>query len=195
MLGNDVIDLADPETHSRHEGFDARVFSPSEREDIARASDPHARRQMLWAAKESAYKAVRRARSRTVFSPVRFEVELDLDGRGAVRHASDLLAVEVARAGDCIHAVACVGQDPSRSLRGVTRVKGQSPGDAARSLALSEVGRSLGLPPKDLRIERPRRIPELRLRGETLPAPLSLSHHGRFAAYAALTHPSSRIEA
>ena len=52
MLGNDVIDLADPETRSRHPGFDERVFSPLERDAIGTAGEPHVVRQMLWRSEE-----------------------------------------------------------------------------------------------------------------------------------------------
>ena len=77
MLGNDVVDLRDPETHTRHPSFDARVFTETERRSLDASPDPHAMRQMLWAAKESAYKAARRRDPRVVFSPIRFETVLD----------------------------------------------------------------------------------------------------------------------
>ena len=53
MLGNDVIDLADPETSSRHPRFDARVFGATERALLARSEDAGRLRQVLWAAKEA----------------------------------------------------------------------------------------------------------------------------------------------
>jgi len=187
MLGNDVIDLADPETHSRHPGFDARVFGARERRSIAASADPHAMRQMLWAAKESAYKAARRRDARVVFSPIRFEVELDARGRGRVRHAAGLFRVEISRDGDCIHAVARLGGDPARSHAGVTALAGREAGAAARGLALRAMSDALRVPLTRLCIERRGRIPELRLCGEALPTALTLSHHGRYAAYAALT--------
>ena len=41
MLGNDVVDLADPETRraALHPRFDARAFAPRERAALAAASD------------------------------------------------------------------------------------------------------------------------------------------------------------
>jgi hypothetical protein len=55
-----------------------------------------------------------------------------------------------------------------------------------RALALAELSNTLGVPADDLSIEQRGRIPELCLRGALLGAPLTLSHHGRYAAYAAL---------
>jgi phosphopantetheinyl transferase (holo-ACP synthase) len=187
MLGNDVIDLADPETHTRHPGFDARVFSTSERDLIARSDAPHAARQSLWAAKESAYKAARRRDSAVAFSPIRFEVGLDDAGHGTARHASGIFEVAVTRSGDCIHAIACFGRDPRESRSSITDVSREDASTAVREFALVELSDALELPRSELSIGRNGRIPQLCLRGSTLPAPLSLSHHGRFAAYAALT--------
>jgi hypothetical protein len=186
MLGNDVVDLADPETRSRHPGFDARVFTDAERRGIESSRDPHATRQMLWAAKESAYKAARRQDPSTIFSPPRFEVDLYADGRGVVRHAGDVFRLEVTRSGDCIHAIACRHGDPIRSQRGIASITGRNASATVRALALAELSNTLGVPADDLSIEQRGRIPELCLRGALLGAPLTLSHHGRYAAYAAL---------
>ena len=63
MLGNDVVDLADPEVRGgpAHPRFDARVFSPPERRALESESAPNRLRWTLWAAKEAAYKlAVKR---------------------------------------------------------------------------------------------------------------------------------------
>ena len=186
MLGNDVVDLRDPETRTRHPGFDARVFTRAERCRLMRVADPHAMRQMLWAAKESAYKAARRIDPGTVFSPVRFEVERLANGIGCVRHASARFRIALQRDGDCLHAVATHEHAQALPLLGVAVVHGRDPGRVARSLAVAGVSRALGVGPGALAVRRRGRIPELHLEGSPLPAPLSLSHHGRFAAYAAL---------
>jgi hypothetical protein len=44
----------------------------------------------------------------------------------------------------------------------------------------------LGVAADELRIVRQERIPRLQRRGAPLPIELSLSHHGRFVAFAAL---------
>lgn len=75
MLGNDVVDLADvdarPETFRRR--FDARVFTDDERRAIADDPSPRPLRWAHWAAKEAAYKCLRQADPRFVFSPIRLE--------------------------------------------------------------------------------------------------------------------------
>ena len=84
MIGNDVVDLLDPESlpETLHPRFDTRVFTAREREAIAASpGDDAARaRWKLWAAKEAAYKLARKRRPATVFSPHRFAVEVDPTG-------------------------------------------------------------------------------------------------------------------
>ena len=89
MIGNDVVDLRDPETRpgAQHARFDARVFAASERLALERSRDAGRLRWILWAAKESAFKAARRCDPATVFAPSHFVVELGEGLRGRVRHA------------------------------------------------------------------------------------------------------------
>ena len=57
MIGNDVVDLRDPDADPwrLHARFDERVFHPSERALIAASPQPGRTRWVLWALKESAY--------------------------------------------------------------------------------------------------------------------------------------------
>jgi len=181
MLGNDVVDLGDPETRAeaRHPGFDRRVFGEAERRALARG--PECLRWALWAAKEAAYKAARQGDPRALFSPQRFQVELDGGFRGRVRHPGGTLPVRVTRRGDCLHALA------GGSGRSRWRVAERSGGDASaevRALARRQLARALGCPAGELEIARQGRIP--RVRRDTLPLALdlSLSHHGRYLALA-----------
>ena len=80
MVGNDVVDLADAEAApgACHSRFDTRVFGERERRQLEMADDPQRMRWILWAAKESAYKAARRCEPRVIFSPARAPVRLTL---------------------------------------------------------------------------------------------------------------------
>src|SRR4029453_11561642 len=71
-----VVDFAASEARAgaAHPRFDARVFACSEREALLRSDAPPGLPWILWAAKEAAYKAVKRADPATVFSPRRFVV-------------------------------------------------------------------------------------------------------------------------
>src|SRR5437867_200164 len=62
MLGNDLVDLGDADSCAAalHARFDGRVFDPVEREWIAASPHGERVRWLIWAAKESAYKAARK---------------------------------------------------------------------------------------------------------------------------------------
>jgi phosphopantetheinyl transferase (holo-ACP synthase) len=108
VIGNDVVDLRDPETlpGARHARFDARVFAAGERSALERSGARDRLRWILWAAKESAFKVAQRREPDTSFVPTRFVVDLDASLRGCVRHADREYPVCVAVTGDCVHAVA-----------------------------------------------------------------------------------------
>lgn len=190
--GNDVVDLADPESRldTLHPRWVERVFVPSEVGALEACGSPRARMRLhwaLWAAKESAYKARRRLERGAVFSPRAVVVDLPgvpdgdglVDGRAHDREAA--YAVEVRFAGSWLHAVA-VGAGPvDRVLRDVAAVDGE-PGKSARAFAAERIGASLGLGPRDLRIAG--RPPVAFANERPVEGCVSLSHHGRFVAFA-----------
>ena len=187
MVGNDVVDLADPEvvkgpTHPR---FDARVFAPSERETLRQSGAPERLRWFFWGAKEAAYKLVKKQDPEIVFSPSRFVVTLDASLVGDVAHGGRRIPVKLAAGSDSVHAIASETEDTGRILAGIATTA--SPLDAShavRELAASALAARLALPRNAVRIERRGRIPTLELLGRDAPLDLSLSHHGRFVAFA-----------
>jgi phosphopantetheinyl transferase (holo-ACP synthase) len=196
MLGNDVVDLADPETREggQHPRFDARVFTPGERAALARAGDPRRLRWRLWAAKEAAYKCVKQLDPGVIFSPQRFAVELADGGVGHVEHAGRRLRVALWEEGDALVAVATDGADPEQDV--LRRLSQLPPGADARdasaevrTLARDAAASQVGCAPLDLAFARAGRAPRLWLRGAPLRLALSLAHHGRFVA-AAIAAPA-----
>jgi hypothetical protein len=191
MVGNDVVDLGDYEAlaDTRHPRFDERVFAASERRWLDATDAGNLRRWAFWAAKESAYKIARRRDARVVFSPRRFVVELDSQRRGRVRHGADVYPVRVGIRAACLHAVATLpAARPAAVWSGASRLprgRGREPGREARALAVAAVAARLALDPDSLEVVRNGRIPSLRRREDGREvAQLSLSHHGRFVAYA-----------
>jgi len=183
MLGNDVVDLGDPEAREAalHPRFDARVFGESERALLEAAAERPALRWALWAAKEAAYKAARRLDPALPFHPRSFVVEGDL-----VRHGARRFRVRVERSAGAVHAVALAIELEARgALARVCAVPaGSSPGAAARALARRAAAALLGVPPGAFEVARDGRVPRLLLRGAACGLTLSLSHHGRLAACA-----------
>jgi phosphopantetheine--protein transferase-like protein len=191
-LGNDVVDLDDPETLLRglHPRFVERVFTPRERAALRASPQRHRLHWALWAAKESAYKAQKRGAAPTVFSPGECDVELSplpaAGESGAVTgratHRGERIAVEVRLDGATVHAIA-KAEDAARApvLWRVATAVGD-PGVAVRRLAAAAIGSALALEPAELQIVG--RPPVVLHRGRPLDATLSLSHHGRLVAFA-----------
>lgn len=193
MLGNDVVDLA-ATGELRHERFDARVFADDERAAIAATAEPERLRWMFWAAKESAFKALRRLDRSVTFSPARFVVTRDLEMRAPgmwmrVAHGERGLRVRIEAGTSFLHAIAwCDAGAVATTLSAVARADEVAPGaslrEAVRQLARDAVAKTLRLSPSELEIAREGRIPRFAWRGATLPAALSLSHDGTFVAFA-----------
>ena len=187
MVGNDVVDLGDPEVRedALHPRFDERVFAPEERAALSKGADRNRLRWTLWAAKEAAYKTARKLDPAVIFSPARFVVRLDAGRRGVVRHADRAYPVRVRQAADWLHAVAADDEVALSRAVCVARVSAAPDASAmVRALVRRRMAAYFDAEPGDLRVERRERIPRLLVRGEPRDCDLSLSHHGRLVAFA-----------
>lgn len=207
MLGNDVVDLRDPEADPRsfRPRFDERVFSSDERRAIGHDPHPIARRWVHWAAKEAAYKLARQLDEGFVFSPgalvARFEPVTDpvahsagrLERRGRLELprtlASSIRTLELrsSETPERVHVVAIpCGADWDAVDVGIESAEEtpRDPSAAVRQLAIRHIARSLGVEADRLQVAKQGRIPVVELDGAVTSLVLSLSHHGRFFAFA-----------
>ncbi len=188
MVGNDVVDLDDPETFAEglNPRFDQRVFTADELRRLAAADDSRVLRWTLWAAKESAYKLAKRLDPETVFSHSLFETDLDEYGFGTVRHGECCCAVAISREGSAIHAIATADHgDRQRIVTGLGEISdGDDPSIRVRQLATNSVAHHLQIEPIAVTVTAGKdRIPVLLVDGRPV-GYLSLSHHGAFVAFA-----------
>ena len=201
-VGNDVIDLKDPENigKSRDDRFLGRVFTAGERELIASVPSPDTLLWSLWAAKEAAYKAVSSADPAVCSIPHRYRVVLEAEDatRKIVRLAGKVitprgeLVLEVAVSADWVHALAAGAEEALKRLCWrVKRLEGGkgavNPSAFVRGALLREIARRLDCPVGDLSVvKNPDGLgaPRVLFRGDLLAAEVSLSHDGRFAAFA-----------
>ncbi len=196
MIGNDVVDLSDPESSREacHLRFDRRVFTPEELNMLSTNHTDVQRRWILWSAKEAAYKAARRECSRVAFSPARFIVNLDRSLCGSVSYGMRRWPVRVQIDADCVHAVVGEKESFAGTLSGsrrLTTAELRDPSQGVRRFAIESIATRLGVATSDLRIEKVDRIPQLIVAGKAAPVALSLSHHGSYAGFAC---HDSRIE-
>ena len=200
-VGNDVVDLKDPENigKSGDDRFLGRVFTAGERELIASFPSPDTLLWSLWAAKEAAYKAVSRGDPAVCSIPHRYRVVLDAEDTtrnvghltGKVITPRGELVLEVALSPDWVHALAAVSAEALHRLchrvKRLEEPKGSDPSAFVRRVLLGEIARRLDCPVGDLSVVKNQAgsgAPHILLRGVPLAAEVSLSHDGRFVAFA-----------
>jgi hypothetical protein len=194
MIGNDVVDLRDPDAAPtwRTPAFDARVFSPAERARIAVSTDAVRERWLIWTAKEAAYKLARKHDDASAFIPRRFEVMPRPGLRARVRWGASSFECQWVSEQSFVHALCFLPSADEPGWVGFERVDAgevdepcpEALSRAARRLAQQEIARVLAVPEGALEIRKSNRIPFLCLRGQRLAGDLSLSHHGAMVAFA-----------
>lgn len=205
LVGNDIVDLRDPESRPEalHAGFDARVFTSEEREALSASACRHSLRWTLWAAKESAYKLAKKLDPTVRFLWRSFSVSRIGEGRvgegpmlvNSLDGPVDLVDVRVDRTDDYVHAIATLAVETlvrgnpygHRCARAGTERLKTTESDASRTVrdaARIAIASSVELPSEQIRIGAHRGVPVALWRNRRLPVDLSLSHHGRFVAWA-----------
>jgi phosphopantetheinyl transferase (holo-ACP synthase) len=198
LVGNDVVDLHDRESRSEalHPRFDIRVFAADEREALRASSSAHPLRWTLWAAKESAYKVAKKLDPAVRFLPRDFVVRGVGEGQAVVMHETGPFDVQLHRTDQWVSAVATRTVANARSTRGPVDggpvssgiehlgTHGADPSRTVREFARAALALRMNLPPGQIRIATDRGIPVALWRDRKLPVDLSLSHHGRFVAWA-----------
>ena len=193
LVGNDVVDLRDPESQPEaiHNRFDARVFTSDEREALSASASAHELRWTLWAAKESAYKVAKKLDPAVRFLPRDFMVRRIAEGRTIIMHKTGPFDVRLRRTDECVSAVAILTAADAPSTHrpvsaGIERleVRGADPSRTVRELACAALALRMNLLSGQVQITTDRGIPVASWCGLRLPVDLSLSHHGRFVAWA-----------
>ncbi len=186
-VGNDVVDLEDPENQPEalHPRWDLRVFTPEERNHLHDALRPHHERWAMWAAKESAYKAAAKVNSGVPFFPNRFRVDFRSPAEAWVRHELGPFNVRLSRTEQWVHAVAVWRPGaPYHSEVETLPQPDHLPSWRARRLARRMIQTRLHVHHVTIRTPAGQRAPAVWANDVRLPIDLSLAHHGRFVACA-----------
>ncbi len=200
-IGNNVVDLGDSETQlSKSEPrFLRRVFSESECQRILDSPDSQRALWGHWAAKESVFKSARKRDLGLPFSHAAFEIQCWQSAGedtflSEIIHQGNQYVVEVVQTTDWLHAVATPAPGfPGQAafVKGVERCPvGLDPSIAVRAFAAGQLAVHLDCEPADLTITRTT-PPLLLMNGQPTGIDLSLSHHGRWVAFAAGLLPIS----
>lgn len=193
LVGNDVVDLLDPDNlrSFQRPGYVERVCAERERDLLRAAADPGRVFWSLFAAKEAAYKLLVKLGDDPGFRHRELEVAPDL---GSVSFRGRRVAIEICASDEAVHAVARArSAKPRAALR---RAGGDPSGDARRLLA-ELVAPLAGCDAGEVAVERAPspeawdRLapPRVVCASRAVPLDVSLSHDGRFVAAAAAALP------
>ncbi len=209
-VGNDIVDLAACGAAGRSGDirFLRRVLGPDEQEAVLCSDMPDRRLWSFWAAKETAYKAIVKSHPDVASWPVRYRVILDTGAdkkriSGIVATPRGDVRIRIFHHPGYVHCIGTTG--PASDLEAI--VSGQSRIDterkraacsasmhdsfAVRQLAACRIAEYLDAACENIRIVRQAGLngkgpPEIFCNGRKAPVDVSLSHDGRFAAYAFL---------
>ena len=214
LIGNDIVDLKSPEAtgKSRDVRFISRTFNARERDFIFNSSNPDTMLWALWSAKESAYKAVSKSDPAVSSAPGKYPVQPDAltpagIASGKVGSPAGPVQVKIDFCPEYVHCVGIFGPKAmfSSFLYGVEPIGSANMPEkksiseiesrAVRQLATKEIAAFLHVPAQDIFIIRQKKEhvllpPEVHVKNHPTPADISLSHDGRYAAYAFLPDSS-----
>lgn len=185
FFGNDIIDLNDKDSFEPDENprFLKRVFTQNELVAISNSENPKVTLWLLWAIKESAYKAIKRKYLQAQFIPKEFLVNLEKEQVFWQEKVCLYYGIEREKnylASYCLSAMDpklkihhwCERSDLNTSL---------SPSQAVRNLAKIKLSLLWNIAQEEIQIDYflPPRIINKKTQ-QTLP--ISMSHHGQFVS-------------
>jgi len=206
-IGNDIVDLCHPDAIARWDDirFADRVFTPAEQEQVRSSAFPDICLWIFWAAKESAYKAISKSFPEVSSSPRKYEasfgvIEFPSVVQGRVTTPEKPVQVQVVIEKDFVHGLGITGltQDFYDIETGIYQIGADHEIDCilpeqesflVRELAGKRIAAHANVPVSEVQIRRePIRNqpgpPEVYIKGEKSMISISLSHDGRFVAYA-----------
>ena len=199
-VGNDVVDLKEPANaeKSREPRFLKKILTDAEIEFVLNEENPDAALWSCWAGKETAYKVIKKSFSDAAFLPRQWTVtfndpqvkytngEVIIPGKGSVY-------IRLFFNSDYVH---CVGADSLTALdkliwsvEALTEKEKNNPSLYLRNCLGQKLTEHFSLSFRRIEIKRKRENgellpPRVYVDGEKTNIDISLSHDGRFVAYA-----------
>ncbi|MEO8398666.1 MAG: 4'-phosphopantetheinyl transferase superfamily protein [Ignavibacteriaceae bacterium] len=196
MIGNDVVDLAAAakESNWQRKGFLKKIFTEKEQFFIASSDDPNLTVWLLWSMKESAYKIFVQQSSKRFYSPLKFECT-QINNSSEVFNAQvfyENIKYEITSKvlNEGIFTTAFLNTNEAEQLifHENLEINYKSFRDRRKkinSALLNNVAEKINKPAANLVIKKDKfDIPYLFENESRLDASVSISHHGRYAAYA-----------
>lgn len=185
MIGNDIVDLdiVLKEDKASNPRYLKKVCTEHEIESIQSSIDPNFTLWRIWTIKEAAYKIINKTNNIRAYIPKKIKTVLISETEAEVTSSWGKIAVRTNfLSKNYIHSIAY----SSSFFDGVELISENSnPSDAVRMFCLQDIINKINLDSKtNLHIRTENNIPFVYQEGNKLSLNLSLSHHGRFVAWA-----------
>lgn len=215
-VGNDIVDLTDPGImgKSRVVRFISRILTQMEKERLQTSASPDTMLWALWAGKETAYKVVRKSHAAVSSAPRAYEVSFVGNGMmepeknfiisGVVETPCDPVTIRTFKTRNHIHCIGCDGESKTldsvvwevRRVEEDLRVLPRFESFFVREAAKKRLSLHLNRNSAEIEIRRLKgqyglEPPVVYVKGCAVMVDISLSHDGKFVAYAFATGSSS----
>lgn len=190
MTGNDIIDKAEAaiESNWKRKGFIEKIFTPREQQYIHTAVAQEEMVWQLWSMKESAYKIHNRQYGKRFFAPLQFSCTLLTMSEGMVDHHDHSYPTITNITEKFIYSIATPAATGRNNILNCCfhlplQIQ-YTPQHFIDEKIISRYASVTGISKKDLKVSRDNNgIPDLHCRTTKTEIPLSITHHGNYAAF------------
>ncbi|AUC83035.1 4'-phosphopantetheinyl transferase superfamily protein [Lacinutrix sp. Bg11-31] len=185
MIGNDIVDLkqATIDSNWKRPRFLDKVFTKKEQEFILASENKHQTVWLLWSMKEAAYKVNVQQFGKRFFNPKRIECELVSLEKGMVSIDSNNYFTESIITNEYIHSIATLNSKRSY-VSAYFKMENSNYKIQSKTLKKKFL-EFLNLDLIEIR-KNDVRVPKLFQNGKKLNTCFSLTHHGKYSAFAIL---------
>jgi len=189
VIGNDIIDiqLTKAKTDWQRPGFLNKIFTTQEQEYIDRAKDPFLSVWTLWSIKESAYKLNMKYDTRRKFNPIKIECHVSNNQTSLVSIGIRKFFAKTLKTRDYIYSYALenLQDNLTHCIKELTTQDKQS--HYCNELVANAIANKLSLNYNEVIIRKSKNgKPEVYNHNIKLNTHVSISHHGKYAAYSIL---------
>ena len=186
MVGNDIVDLKVAGKHTwKRKRFLDKVLQPSEKELLLSSADPAKFFWILWSMKESTYKLHFRKSLERALNPRRFRCFYNGQGRGRAEIDNSIFETRTWITNDFVHTIAWERDSDYMLTSKVVMEYGPNLRGKIIESMIRSFSKKKGLNPQDLKfIKDEHGLPFLSRGNKILNHFCSMSHHGRFGAFA-----------
>jgi phosphopantetheinyl transferase (holo-ACP synthase) len=190
MVGNDIIDINETRRSSNWErpGFMQKIFSKKEQSIISVSNDPFTTVWHLWSMKESAYKVFIQAGGNRFFNPTKIECSLDSSKNGQVKIDTITLRTNTSINANFIFSTATINNaDIDTCIFQLTENNSNQQSNFIHQQVLNNFAKNNSLNCAELLIQKTKTgVPTLHYKNKLLDKSISITHHGKYAAYSIL---------